>query len=75
MFRRTKECYDFVCSNKRDCWQLAKMLGGTAAFFLIGALYYSVLALFEKITGKDYLHRGPKSSIPTEETDSRQKEV
>ena len=48
-------------------WQCVKMFGGAFIVALFAAVFYALLALFEMITGRDYLNRGPKSRVSNKE--------
>jgi len=75
MFRRTRECCSFICSDPWGCLELVKLVSGVLVCFLLGAVYYSLLALFEKATGKDYLLRGTEQSVQDKAPEDRQEEV
>ena len=66
MVRRAKGYYRMIREDPSESWDLFKMLMGTLAAFLFGIIIYGCIGLYEKITGKDYMH-GAKSSISAKE--------
>ena len=66
MVRRAKGYYRMLREEPGESWDLLKLLVGTLIACMFGALVYGCVGLFEKITGKDYLHR-VKSNIPAKE--------